>query len=226
MGLRELFRAWASPQVYRYDTNEDALRGLNDSQLAAIIESRALYDAQGREGAQRELEARKSARGSEGFGPRELVLAKAPGDRKGASMAGRIGRALLIGVGCFLLAISVSWLFLVGEPWGARLLVAAVCATLGAPCLWLAFRERGEQLEGLEEALLARLVVGATAGRVQMPRGDPVCTQCGTVYNRGPVIRELKKLDPLAFRFGGWSLKFKCQRCGAVIMISGTSDEA
>ena len=66
MGVREWFRAWASPQAYRYDTNEAALRALNDSQLAAIIESPALYDAQGRQAAQRELEARKGARGSKG----------------------------------------------------------------------------------------------------------------------------------------------------------------
>jgi ribosomal protein L44E len=59
-----------------------------------------------------------------------------------------------------------------------------------------------------------------------MPKEDPTCSKCGTTYNRGPVIRELKKLDPLAFRFENWTLKFKCQRCGTVIMISGTRDEA
>lgn len=55
--------------------------------------------------------------------------------------------------------------------------------------------------------------------------GDPVCSKCGTVYNRGPVIRELKKLDPTIFMFAVWTTKFKCQRCGTVIVITGTSNE-
>lgn len=55
---------------------------------------------------------------------------------------------------------------------------------------------------------------------------DPVCPKCGTVYNRGPVIRELKKLDPMIFQFAMWTTKFKCQRCGTVIMISGSQQEA
>jgi len=54
---------------------------------------------------------------------------------------------------------------------------------------------------------------------------DPVCSKCGTVYNRGPVIRELKKIDPMIFEFAHWTTKFKCQRCGTVIVISGTSNE-
>jgi hypothetical protein len=54
---------------------------------------------------------------------------------------------------------------------------------------------------------------------------DPVCDKCGTVYNRGPVIRELKKIDPLTFQFAVWTTRFKCQRCGTVIVISGTKDE-
>jgi hypothetical protein len=54
---------------------------------------------------------------------------------------------------------------------------------------------------------------------------DPVCSKCGTVYNRGPVIRELKKIDPTIFMFAMWTTKFKCQRCGTVIVISGSKNE-
>jgi predicted RNA-binding Zn-ribbon protein involved in translation (DUF1610 family) len=54
---------------------------------------------------------------------------------------------------------------------------------------------------------------------------DPVCPKCGTVYNRPAVIRELKKLDPMAFEFAMWTTKFKCVRCGAIIAISGARGE-
>jgi predicted RNA-binding Zn-ribbon protein involved in translation (DUF1610 family) len=55
---------------------------------------------------------------------------------------------------------------------------------------------------------------------------DPVCPKCGTIYNRGPVIRELKKLDPMIFEFAYWTTKFKCVKCGQVIAISGSRSEA
>lgn len=57
-------------------------------------------------------------------------------------------------------------------------------------------------------------------------QGDPVCPNCGTTYNREPVIRELKKIDPITFEFAMWTTKFKCQRCGTVITISGSREEA
>jgi len=55
---------------------------------------------------------------------------------------------------------------------------------------------------------------------------DPVCPNCGTVYNRGPVIRELKKKDPLIFNFAMWTTKFKCVKCGEIISISGSHEES
>lgn len=62
--------------------------------------------------------------------------------------------------------------------------------------------------------------MNATAGE------DPKCPKCGTIYNRGPVIRELKKLDPMIFEFAFWTTKFKCVKCGQIIAISGSSSEA
>jgi hypothetical protein len=59
MGLREWFRAWAAPQVYRYDTSESALHGLSEPQLTAIVDSPTLYDAQSRQAAELELQTRK-----------------------------------------------------------------------------------------------------------------------------------------------------------------------
>jgi hypothetical protein len=45
------------------------------------------------------------------------------------------------------------------------------------------------------------------------------------VYNRPAVIRELRKLDPMIFEFAMWTTKFKCVRCGAILMISGQRGE-
>jgi hypothetical protein len=59
MGLREWFRAFAAPPVYRYDTSPDSLRALSDAQLEAIIGSPDAYDAGSRAAAERELGARK-----------------------------------------------------------------------------------------------------------------------------------------------------------------------
>jgi hypothetical protein len=55
---------------------------------------------------------------------------------------------------------------------------------------------------------------------------DPVCPRCGTIYNRGPVIRELKKLDPMIFECAFWTTKFKCLKCATFITISGSKAEA
>ena len=54
---------------------------------------------------------------------------------------------------------------------------------------------------------------------------NPVCPSCGTVYNRQAVVRELKKLSPELFMFGGWTTRFVCQVCRTEIWISGSGAE-
>ena len=54
---------------------------------------------------------------------------------------------------------------------------------------------------------------------------NPVCPTCGTIYNRVEVIRQLKKQSPELFDFAVWTTKFKCVKCGAVLVITGTRGE-
>lgn len=54
---------------------------------------------------------------------------------------------------------------------------------------------------------------------------DPKCPKCGTVYNRGPVIREIKKLSPWLFESAVWTTRFKCLKCREEITISGVRGE-
>lgn len=54
---------------------------------------------------------------------------------------------------------------------------------------------------------------------------NPECPDCRTIYNRVAVIRELKKQSPELFEFAVWTTKFKCVKCGTVIVISGTRGE-
>lgn len=77
MGIGAWFRAWAAPQVYRFDTSKDALPALVEEQLRAIVESPALYDAEAREAARLELQARKEAAGPDTRG--EQAAPKVPG---------------------------------------------------------------------------------------------------------------------------------------------------
>ncbi len=50
---------------------------------------------------------------------------------------------------------------------------------------------------------------------------DPVCSNCGTVYNREVVISLIKQESPEIFDFQTWTTKFVCKQCRKEIVISG-----
>lgn len=50
---------------------------------------------------------------------------------------------------------------------------------------------------------------------------DPVCSKCGTVYNREVVISLIKQQSPEIFAFQTWTTKFLCKQCREEIVISG-----
>jgi len=56
-------------------------------------------------------------------------------------------------------------------------------------------------------------------------RENPVCSSCGTAYNRAEVIRLIKMQSPYIFDFARWTTKFVCVRCHAHIVISGVRGE-
>jgi hypothetical protein len=54
---------------------------------------------------------------------------------------------------------------------------------------------------------------------------NPVCHGCGTIYNRVAVIRQLRQQSPEMFDSLVWTTKFRCVKCGTVIVISGKGQE-
>lgn len=51
---------------------------------------------------------------------------------------------------------------------------------------------------------------------------DPICSNCGTVYNREVVINLIKQQSPEIFDFQTWTTKFVCKQCRHEIVISGS----
>lgn len=54
---------------------------------------------------------------------------------------------------------------------------------------------------------------------------NPICPQCRTIYNRREVIRQLKQASPFLFDAAIWTTKFRCVKCAAVLIISGSAPE-
>lgn len=86
---------------------------------------------------------------------------------------------------------------------------------------------RKEPREPDEQFLVQKLGLPLQKDLGNLPgmEADPVCPQCGTVYNRSAVIRELKKITPETFLFAFWTTKFICTQCRTQIGISGTGGE-
>ena len=57
---------------------------------------------------------------------------------------------------------------------------------------------------------------------VASQNNDPVCSNCGTVYNREVVISLIKQQSPEIFDFQSWTTKFICNQCREEIVISGS----
>jgi DNA-directed RNA polymerase subunit RPC12/RpoP len=76
MGLKEWFRAWAAPQVCRYDTSEKGVRALTDEQLLAISESPESYDEHSRKAVWSEMKRRIAIREGQEAEARELQRRK------------------------------------------------------------------------------------------------------------------------------------------------------
>lgn len=56
-------------------------------------------------------------------------------------------------------------------------------------------------------------------------RENPVCPNCGTIYNRAEVICLIKQQSPEIFMFPSWTTKFVCKKCRTHIVISGVKGE-
>jgi len=54
---------------------------------------------------------------------------------------------------------------------------------------------------------------------------NPVCPNCGTIYNRSVVISLIKQQSPEIFMFQNWTTKFICKNCRTQIVISGVRGE-
>jgi hypothetical protein len=66
--------------------------------------------------------------------------------------------------------------------------------------------------------------VATPAGRSQAGE-NPECPGCGTVYNRKGVVRQLRQQSPEMFDYAVWTTKFRCVKCGAVLVITGEAHE-
>jgi len=94
--------------------------------------------------------------------------------------------------------------------------------THSTPTAWYEYLSQRSQNQGALREAVVGLVESPTASTPQ----NPVCPNCGTVYNRTAVIREIKKLAPAMFLFAIWTMTFICTECGEKIAITGTRDES
>jgi hypothetical protein len=70
-----------------------------------------------------------------------------------------------------------------------------------------------------------RYVLRDTGAGSLSKKEDPVCPNCGTVYNRAVVISLIKQQSPEIFDFQSWTTRFICKKCRQEIVISGERGE-
>jgi ribosomal protein S27AE len=61
----------------------------------------------------------------------------------------------------------------------------------------------------------------ATMFQTSSSNSNPVCSKCGTVYNKAEVIRQMKEASPNfdMLRTVNPITKFKCIKCGEAVVI-------
>ncbi len=108
---------------------------------------------------------------------------------------------------------------------GAAPLTAVLMET-GEPVsnVWQRAQSSSPMLSPLGQKVMERMSQRAQSS----PAGkeNPVCPKCQTIYNRVAVIRQLKQQSPELFDFGTWTTKFRCVKCGEIMVISGAGEES